>query len=104
VTQCWNVCPVSAARWADSAAAARRCDLAAAELELGEQAQRKGQDSLGASRSCRIDNAVEPLRAYAHCSIHTSDWAVQSITNESSLSGSMDSSDSNNDSTSAQDP
>jgi hypothetical protein len=37
----------------------RRCDLAAAELNFGEQGQRKGRDRRGASRSCRTDNAAE---------------------------------------------
>jgi hypothetical protein len=44
------------------------------------------------------------LRTCTYCSIHTSDRAAPPITNESSPSGSMDSSDSNNDSTSARDP
>jgi hypothetical protein len=36
----------------------RRCDLAAAELDFGEQGQRKGQDRRGTSCS-RTDDAVQ---------------------------------------------
>jgi hypothetical protein len=64
------------------------CDLAAPELELGKQGQRKGQDGRGAGRSRRADDAVEHPAGVRHCSINTSNWTM----NESSPSGSIDSS------------
>jgi hypothetical protein len=83
----------------------RRCDLAAAELDFGEQGQRKGQDRRGASRSCRTDNAVEHSGGRTPTPRSTpSDLGGSADHDESSPSGSMNSSDSNNDSTSARDP
>jgi hypothetical protein len=81
----------------------RRCDLAAAELDFGEQGQRKGQDRRAPAVHVLMMRS-NILRTCTYCSIHTSDRAAPPITNESSPSGSMDSSDSNNDSTSARDP
>jgi hypothetical protein len=55
-----KACPVSAASWVNSPGrGVRRCDLAAAELDLGGQGERKDQDRRRASRSRRTDNAVE---------------------------------------------
>jgi hypothetical protein len=76
-----KACPVSAASNSPGRGV-RRCDLAAAELDLGGQGERKDQDRRRASRSRRTNNAVEHSAGVHPCSIHTRDWAVQPITTD----------------------
>jgi hypothetical protein len=72
---------------------------------LGEQGQGKGQVRRGASRSCRTDNAVEhSAGVHPLLDPHQRSGRFRRSQNEGSPSGSMDSSDSNYDSTSARDP